>query len=88
MYHGSATVDKCTLFSDSVLINRRNVGSDVRSRVSSCKHFVLMEVECRVITAAMEELHIQDIYDIPDDDNMPSNLTTMKERELLDKLAI
>ena len=48
-----------------------------------------MEVECRVIAAAMEELHIQDINDIPLDGYMPSNLTTKKEkRDFLEKLAV
>ena len=61
----------------------------MRSRVSACKQFLLMEVECRVIAAAMEELHIQDINDIPVDDYMPSNLTTKKEkRNFVEKLAV
>ena len=61
----------------------------MRSRVSACKQFLLMEVECRVIAAAMEELHIQDINDIPLDGYMPSNLTTKKEkRDFLEKLAV
>ena len=71
----------------NVLINRSNVYLDVRLMVSSCKQFFLMEGECSVIAAAMEELHVQDIDDIPVDDIMPSNLTTKKRKRFLGEVS-
>ena len=76
------------MFSDSVLINWRNVSSDVKSRVTACKQFFLMEVECRIIAAAIEELHIKDINEIPSESCMPSNLVSRTEkRDFLYNLA-
>ena len=55
------------MFAGSVLINLRNVDSHVRAKVNACKQFFLMEVDCRVVAAALEELHIKDIDDVPDE---------------------
>ena len=71
------------MFADSVLINRRNVGSDVRARVSACKQFFLMEVDCRVVAAALEELHIKDIDDVPDEIYLPKLETNLEKRVFL-----
>eukprot|EP00794_Sanderia_malayensis_P002061 gene2061-2339_t len=42
---GGSSCGPCTMFSDAALINRRNVGGDVKPRVSASKDFFLMEVE-------------------------------------------
>ena len=78
-YHGPADRDHWTLFADATLINGRNVSSDVKS--SACKQFFLLEVECRVITAAMELLHIIDFNDIPEECYLPSNLNTAVQKK-------
>ena len=68
------------MFSDSVLINRRNVSSDVKSKVTACEQFFLMEVECRITAAAMEEHHIKDINEMPSKSCMSYNLVTRTEK--------
>ena len=52
------------MFSDCSLINRRNVGSEVKARANACKQFFLLEVESRVVAAVMEDLGILSIGDI------------------------
>eukprot|EP00795_Rhopilema_esculentum_P015979 gene15979-7310_t len=59
-----------TAHSDSVLINRRNVGSDVRSRYAAFKQFFLMEVECRIIAATMEILQLQSLDGVPQENHL------------------
>ncbi|XP_065062180.1 uncharacterized protein LOC135689010 [Rhopilema esculentum] len=89
-YTGASAADHCTLFADSVLINRRNVGSDVRSRYNPCKQFFLMEVEARLIAAVMELLKMTSIEDIPDKNILQEKLKTetlAKKREFLENLA-
>ena len=56
-------MDKCTLYSDRNLINRRNVKSDVDSAVNADRRFFELEVKARVVAAAMMELGIDDFED-------------------------
>eukprot|EP00794_Sanderia_malayensis_P002525 gene2525-2920_t len=42
-YTGAAASDPCTMFSDAVLIKRRNIGSEVKARASACKQFFVLE---------------------------------------------
>ena len=43
-FDGSSSMDKCTLFSDKILIDRRNVGKEVKDRYSAVKKFLNLEV--------------------------------------------
>ena len=44
------------MYSDRNLINRRNVKADVDSAVNAARRFFMMEVEARIVAAAMTEL--------------------------------
>ena len=52
-YDANAPGDKCTLHSDRVLINRRNVRTDVSKKVDACKQFFELEVKSRIIAATL-----------------------------------
>ena len=49
-------MDKCTLYSDRNLVNRRNVKGDVSAAANACRRFFQTEVETRVIAAALKVL--------------------------------
>jgi len=40
----NSSTDKCTLFSDKILIDRRNVGKEVKDRYSAVRKFFDLEV--------------------------------------------
>ena len=80
-YHPTASHDKCTLYSDQNLINRRNVTKDVSKNVSACKKFFILTLEARVVAAAMSELGIIDIDEIPSPDTLPENINTFSKQQ-------
>ena len=57
---GSAS-EKCTMYSDKNLINRRNVKSDVTSAVNACRKFFEIEIEARVVAAGLCVLELDDM---------------------------
>ena len=63
MYSTGSAADKCTLYNDRNLVNRRNVTADVDANVNGCRRFFSLEVESRIIAAAMKEIDISDFYD-------------------------
>ena len=65
LYSGSSGYDKCTLYADRTLINRRNVKSDVSSAVNPCRQFFTLEVHARVIAAALKVLEMADLEEEP-----------------------
>ena len=62
------------MFNDAALINRQNVGSDVKVRVSASKEFLLMEVKSRLIAACLEELNITDMESCPSSTLLPEDI--------------
>eukprot|EP00794_Sanderia_malayensis_P004055 gene4055-4606_t len=68
-YSGCSADSPCTMFNDAALINHRNIGSDVKSRISPSKEFLFLELIGRVTAATLEELGLQDI----DDSLLPAN---------------
>eukprot|EP00794_Sanderia_malayensis_P020985 gene20985-23038_t len=77
-YQPKATMDKCTLYTDRVLVNRRNVVTDVSKRFDANKQFFLTSVNARIIAAFLDHLGMKDM-----DDEIPENL--IKEVESLSK---
>ena len=63
------------------MINRRNVGSDVKARASQCKQFLLLEVKSRLIAATLEELKLESLDDEPSNDLLPQNLPTRSKQQ-------
>ena len=90
LYSGASANDPCTLFSDCTLVSRKNVGSEVKARVSACKQVLMLEVESRLIASAMEELAINCIDDLPDESVLPStlkNATKKEKKAFLEKIS-
>jgi hypothetical protein len=46
------------LYADRNHINRRNVSTEVDKKFSACKQFFKMEIEARVIAAALDSMKI------------------------------
>eukprot|EP00112_Aurelia_sp_Birch-Aquarium-sp1_P017402 Seg4027.1 transcript_id=Seg4027.1/GoldUCD/mRNA.D3Y31 product="hypothetical protein" protein_id=Seg4027.1/GoldUCD/D3Y31 len=83
-YHPQSSDDKCTLYSDRNLINRRNVVTDVKSRVSACKQFFNISLEAGIVAAALLELGLEDTTAIPSEEKFPYAYmmsTTLEERK-------
>jgi len=73
-----SAADKCTLACDKNLINRRNVVTDVKKRVSAVKQFLKIELEARIGAAAMKVLDMDDINDTPSTLKSVGNTRTKK----------
>eukprot|EP00794_Sanderia_malayensis_P006611 gene6611-7359_t len=80
-YTGAAASDPCTMFSDAVLIKRRNIGSEVKARASACKQFFVLEVKSRLIAATLEVLKIDSIDVQPDDSILPKKIASLKKSD-------
>ncbi|XP_028404057.1 uncharacterized protein LOC114526731 isoform X1 [Dendronephthya gigantea] len=65
LYNVASAGDKCTMFSDRNLVNRRNVKQDVTAAANACRRFFVIEVEARIIAAAMHLLGMQKIDEEP-----------------------
>lgn len=79
LFSGSSSIDKCTFFSDRNLINRRNVKGDVSSAVNPCRQFFTLEVESRVIAAALYILGMTSITGNPTK-NFPEDLPNSQKK--------
>ncbi len=62
-YYGGSAKNPWTMLNDAAVINRRNIGADVKSRTSASNEFLLLELKSRVIAAFMEKLKLKSIDD-------------------------
>eukprot|EP00794_Sanderia_malayensis_P008377 gene8377-9276_t len=86
LYSPKSTSDKCTMFSDQVLVNRRNVNTDVSRKVEGCKQFFLFEVNGRIIACYCEILGIRSPDVEPMGNVILQKLSTMTNKEKKDYL--
>ena len=86
-YSSASTGDKCTLYSDRNLINRRNVKGDVDSAVNAARRFFLTEVEARIVAAAMTELGMDKFDSTPENDPTAKLWSRKEQKEYLDRLS-
>ena len=86
-YSAASTGDKCTLYSDRNLINRRNVKGDVDSAVNAARRFFLTEVEARIVAAAMTELGMDEFDSTPENDPTAKLWSRKEQKECLDGLS-
>ena len=56
-FDGSSSMNKCTLFSDKILIDRRNVGKEVKDRYSAVKKFFDLEVKFNILICNLSKLY-------------------------------
>ena len=90
MYNTKSAGDKCTVYSDRNLINRRNVSSDVDAAVNPCRKFFDLEVKARLIAAALHELGMNNILDSPKGEFSQPNLpeaSNVEKKEYVRKIA-
>ena len=87
LYSAASAGDKCTLYSDRNLVNRRNVKADVDSAVNAARHFFMMEVEARIVAAAMTELGMKEFDSTPENGPSPENWDTKEKKDYLYKLS-
>ena len=88
-YNTKSAADKCTLYSDRNLINRRNVSSDVDAAVDPCRKLFDLEVKARLIAAALHELGMSDILDtlrVNFPNQISLKLVTWRKRSICEKL--
>ena len=67
IYKAASASDKCTLYCDRNLINRRNIKSDVSSAVNACGRFFHLGVEARVIFWGLAVLGIENLNEEPEE---------------------
>ena len=61
------------MYSDRNLVNRRNVEGDVTAAANACRRFLQLEVETRVVAAALEILGMSSLDDEKLTKNAPPN---------------
>ena len=86
-YSAASNGDKCTLYSDRNLINRRNVKGDVDSAVNAARRFFLTEVEARIVAASMTELGMDEFDSIPENDPISELWSGKVQKDYLDRLS-
>ena len=57
--------DKCTLYADRNLINRRNVKADAHHAYAPNKQMFLLAVKARIVAAALKILGMEDVDGLP-----------------------
>ena len=73
LYCTKAANDKCTLFADRNLINRRNVSADTEHAYSQNKQMLIVALKARVVVAGMNVLGLSEIDGKPTGSTYPSN---------------
>ena len=69
------------MYADRNHVNRRNVTTEVDKNFSACKQFFKMEVEARVIAAALDVMGMTSTEDTPSEDILPSSLVEAASEE-------
>ena len=78
-YSTASASDKCTLFSDRNVINRRNVKADAHHAYAPNKQMFLLAVKARIIACAMKILGLEKI------DSRPTAHLYPKDKSRCDK---
>lgn len=89
-YNTKSAGDKCTLYSDRNLINRRNVRENVDAAVNPCRKFFELEIKARLVASAVHELGMNNLFDSPTGEFCQPNLpevSDIEKKEYLHKVA-
>ena len=87
LYNASSAMDACTMYSDRNLVNRRNVKSDVSAAANACRRFFQLEVEARIIAAALSILGMKEMDDEKPIRNMFEGTSTTDNKKV-DKFVV
>ena len=80
-FYSGGCVDRCTLGSNKVLINRRNVVTEVKKNYAATKRFLCLALESRVLTATLTLLGIVKLNDQAESSTVPENLQKLGKGE-------
>ena len=69
------------MFSDKLLVNCRNLSTEVKKKYSACKQFFFKEIEARIVAAAMSILGLQTMNGTPSKTKLPPNLETAYDKK-------
>eukprot|EP00111_Clytia_hemisphaerica_P000864 TCONS_00002526-protein len=86
-FYKQSSQDVCTLGADKVLINRRNLTTEVKRRVSATKNFLHLELRTRIVAATMKCLGIDDIDPIPDSISQIETTDKVERKRFLENLC-
>ena len=89
-FYKSGCADQCTLGSDKVLINRRNVVTEVKKNYAAVKKFLTLAFESRVVAATLTVLGIEAMDDKPGESVVPEHLRKSakdEQKQFLNGLA-
>ena len=64
--------------SDKILINGRNVVTEVKKNYAACRQFSEVELDARIVAAALVELSISHVDDTPTDADPPTDVFQTK----------
>ena len=81
MYQTGSASDKCTLYSDRNLINRRNVKSDVSDAVNACRRFFQLAVEARVVAACLQVLDMVNVDGKPNNHKFCGDMASKDDKK-------
>lgn len=81
MYQTGSALDKCSLYSDRNLINRRNVRSDVSDAVNACRSFFQLAVESRVVAACLHVLNMVDLDGTPNNHKFCGDMASKDDKK-------
>eukprot|EP00794_Sanderia_malayensis_P000992 gene993-306_t len=73
-YNTKGSSDKCTMYAERNMINRRNVVVDVSRNYDACKQFFLLEIRARIIACYLKILGISDLDDEPAPGKIPQGV--------------
>ena len=73
------------MYSDRILINRRNVVNDPKNAYAANRDFLILEVKVRVIAAAMEVLGFESNSGTPTKFPIPEGLKDLKDQTTSEK---
>ncbi len=76
------------MFSDKLLVNRRNLSTEVKKKYSACKQFFFMEIEARIVAAAMSIFGLHTLSGTLSKTLLPPESETKdKKKSFLENLA-
>ena len=88
MYDELSGCDKCTMFSDKKLVNRRNLKKEVTTAANACRRFCILEVEARIVAAT---LHISGMNKVDDQEpttcKLSPSATVEDKKSYLNKVS-
>ena len=82
LYSSSSAAEKCTMYSDRNLVNRRNVMGNVTAAANPCRRFFQIEEESRLVAAALHVLGMNNVNEKTSVQNIAPGLNaTGQERK-------